>query len=264
MASDRFTPQFLGSIPESYDRYLVPILFNPYADDLATRIEGGRVLEVACGTGAVSRVLQRKLGEDGKLIATDISLPMIDYARKASPEDIDFHQADAMALPYEANTFDAVVSQFGAMFFPDKPLGVTEFARVLKPGGKLVFSVWGTMRENPIFGSVEASLIELFPDEDDLLPTPSNMADHDMLRGLLQIPELADQKVSNLEIQAIGFTAEQVAKGYIYGTPVGDFLRSRGKDAEEMVELFTKVVGKRLGDPIDAKMVAYVCEATKI
>jgi ubiquinone/menaquinone biosynthesis C-methylase UbiE len=135
---------FIGSIPQNYDRYLGPVYFHHYADDLSARLEitpGMRVLEVACGTGIVTERLVRRLAGRGTVVATDLNEPMLAYARqKAFAATPEWRQADGTKLPFDERSFDAVVCQFGLMFFPDKMAGLREAFRVLKPGGRYLFN----------------------------------------------------------------------------------------------------------------------------
>src|SRR3954466_14058716 len=128
---DNKDAKFAGSIPEAYDRYLGPVFFQPYGEDLAARLtvpEKGAVLELACGTGIVTRILRNRLPETIRLVATDLNQPMIENAtRKFSVDDaIEWKQADASRLVFDDHAFDAVVCQFGFMFFPDKALSARE------------------------------------------------------------------------------------------------------------------------------------------
>ena len=130
---------FAGSIPELYDRYLVPLIFDPYALDLAKRIaktEPHDVLETAAGTGVLTRAIAARLPAQARIVATDLNQPMLNHAKARQSHDdrIEWKQADALALPFEDQSFDAVACQFGAMFFPDKVQGYKEARRVLKPG----------------------------------------------------------------------------------------------------------------------------------
>ena len=131
---------FAGAIPALYDRYLVPFLFKPFAEDIAWRLfnlRPGRVLEVAAGTGALTFDLAEAFPKSVEIVATDLNQPMLDFAAgKASPPNVVWQQADAQALPFDDGAFDAVVCQFGVMFFPDKPAAFREAHRVLKPGGR--------------------------------------------------------------------------------------------------------------------------------
>ena len=146
--------QFVGSIPENYDRGLGPNIFADYAEDLALRagrVGAGSVLELAAGTGIVSRKLRDVLAPEVKLVVTDLNPPMLDVARSKFRvgERVEFAEADAMALPFTDAEFDVIVCQFGVMFFPDKVASFREAARVLRPGGHYVFNTWGTMSANP-------------------------------------------------------------------------------------------------------------------
>ena len=138
---------FAGSIPEVYERFLVPLIFESYALDLARRLaktKPGAVLETAAGTGVLTRAIASALPAPARLTATDLNQPMLDHAKSRQPADspIEWRQADALALPFEDRSFDAVACQFGVMFFPDKAQGYREARRVLKPGGHFFFSVW--------------------------------------------------------------------------------------------------------------------------
>lgn len=139
--------KFAGSIPALYDRYLGPLIFEPYAADLAQRLSGlkhGSVLEIAAGTGILTWELARTLPHDVAIVATDLNQPMLDFAsaKRYHPRAITWQQANALDLPFENESFDVVVCQFGVMFFPDKSAAYREILRVLKPGGLFLFSVW--------------------------------------------------------------------------------------------------------------------------
>src|SRR5438034_4528997 len=147
--------QFAGSIPAAYDRYLGPVLFPPYAEDLAARLKvdaNGSVLELACGTGILTRILRDRLPAATRLVATDLNEPMIQNAAQKfrQGEAVEWRQADASSLPFDDASFDAVACQFGIMFVPDKALSAREARRVLKPGGVFLFNVWDSMEHNDL------------------------------------------------------------------------------------------------------------------
>ena len=161
---------FAGSIPENYQRYLVPLIFEDYAADLAGRLElpdGGAVLETACGTGVVTRHLLAGLGDGARLTATDLNPGMIAQARTVLGEApaLALQEADATDLPFDDGAFDAVVCQFGVMFFPDKAKGYAEAARVLKPGGQYLFNVWDSLAHNRLSQAAHETVGALFPDD---------------------------------------------------------------------------------------------------
>src|SRR5712691_5626072 len=145
---------FAGSIPKFYERYLVPLLFEPYAADLVNRLASrslARVLEVAAGTGVVTRRLASVLPERVSIVATDLNQPMLDLASAiGTKRPVEWRQADAMQLPFPDGTFDAVVCQFGVMFFPEKSKAFSEARRVLRPGGAFIFNVWDRIEENEL------------------------------------------------------------------------------------------------------------------
>jgi ubiquinone/menaquinone biosynthesis C-methylase UbiE len=147
--------QFAGSIPELYERLLVPLIFDSYAQDLASRVaqSGAKaVLETAAGTGALTRALLAKLPAGARLVATDLSEHMLSQGAARTPSEprLTRQRADALSLPFADASFDAVACQFGAMFFPDKVAGYREARRVLKPGGRFFLKVWDRIVENQL------------------------------------------------------------------------------------------------------------------
>ncbi len=172
---------FAGSIPDIYDRFLVPLIFEAYARDLAGRLaktEPRDVLEIAAGTGVLTRAIAARLPGDVRIVATDLNQPMLDHAAARQPHDdrphdgrIQWRQADALALPFEDHSFDVVACQFGVMFFPDKVQGYKEARRVLKPGGHFFFNVWDRISENEFADVVTQALAALFPEKQGRLAT---------------------------------------------------------------------------------------------
>ena len=158
---------FSGSVPEIYDSLLVPLIFEPYAGDLAGRVAARRprrVLEIAAGTGVVTRQLAALLPEATAIVATDLNEPMLQRAATVgTPRPVEWRQADALQLPFEDASFDAVACQFGVMFFPDQARAFGEARRVLAQGGTLFFNVWDRIEENEFAHTVVSALAELFP-----------------------------------------------------------------------------------------------------
>jgi len=159
---------FSGSIPALYDRCLGPLLFEPYARDLAERIAAiapRRILETAAGTGIVTAAIVREI-PDAEIVATDLNEAMLAVAaeRVRSPM-VSFRQADAQSLPFGDGSFDLVVAQFGAMFFPDRVGAYREACRVLKRGGLFLFNVWDRLEANPASAAAAAAIAGLFPDD---------------------------------------------------------------------------------------------------
>jgi SAM-dependent methyltransferase len=160
---------FAGSIPQLYEQYLVPLIFEPYARDMATRVATLRpssVLEVAAGTGVLTRQLATTLPAMASIVATDLNQPMLDHAASiGTVRAVEWRQADAMKLPFPNQAFDAVVCQFGVMFFPDKAAAMSEAHRVLRTGGSFIFSVWDGIEQNEFADAVTTALAAVFPDQ---------------------------------------------------------------------------------------------------
>src|SRR3954471_3662211 len=163
---------FVGSIPAIYERDMVPMLFEGYARDLAARLgdlRAGALLELAAGTGVVTRELALTLPASVEIVATDLNGAMLQAAEAAGcARPVTFRVADAQKLPFGDAELDAIVCQFGVMFFPDKPASFREARRVLKPGGRYLFNVWGRLQHNPVSLVVQQAVVALFPDNPPL------------------------------------------------------------------------------------------------
>ncbi|HXK13871.1 MAG TPA: class I SAM-dependent methyltransferase [Gaiellaceae bacterium] len=255
---------FSGSVPEFYDRYMVPWLFAAYAADLVARLperDDLAVLEVACGTGIVTRRLREALPDSATLVATDLNDAMIDYARVAVPDSgIVWQQADAQALPFEDGSFDVVVCQFGFMFLPDKALGFREARRVLRPGGVLLGNVWNSRDENPWARSVHATVAELFPDDPPrFLDTPYGYFDPERIRADLADAGWDGVRLESVELESLAESAEVVATGIAKGSPLTFELAERGADPETVVgELAQRLAGVGGERPFKAELSATV------
>ena len=167
MTSNATDKVFAGSIPKIYDTHLVPLIFQPYADDLARRVASRkprRVLEIAAGTGVVTRALAALLPERTEIVATDLNQAMLDHALTiGTRQPVAWRHADAMKLPFADAEFDTVVCQFGVMFFPDKAKAFAEAGRVLKPGGMYVFNVWDRIEDNEFADTITEALATSSP-----------------------------------------------------------------------------------------------------
>ena len=158
---------FTGSIPKLYEMYLVPLVFQPYARDLVSRLDTGflsRVLEIAAGTGVVTRVLAATLPESVSIVATDLNDSMLEHAISiGTKRPVEWRRADALDLPFPDESFDAVICQFGVMFFPNKVKAFSEVHRVLRPGGRFVFNTRDRIEENEFVDTVTTALASMFP-----------------------------------------------------------------------------------------------------
>jgi SAM-dependent methyltransferase len=262
--------QFTGSVPEHYDRHLGPLLFAPYARDLAARLElpaTRRVLEVACGSGIVTELLRERLARDVELVATDLNEAMLGVARRrlgAKPA-LAWQVADAQALPFPDAHFGAWVCQFGWMFFPDKPRAAREALRVLHADGQLLLNVWGVQRENPIARIAHETLARLFPeDPPDFYRVPFGFHDTDALCALLEAAGFAHPRAERVDCEARAPSAEHAAIGLVRGNPVIAQLAARGADVEAVVAAVARALRTELGaGELRAPMRAHVVAARK-
>ena len=262
---------FVGSIPENYDRYLGPVLFEPYAADLAARVnlaEGASVLELACGTGIVTRRLRDRLAPSVKLVATDLNQAMMNYAAQKfqAEEKIEWKQADALELPFADRLFDAVVCQFGMMFFPDKAQAAREVHRVLAPGGIFHFSFWDAIERNDLPLIAREVVAKFFEDNPpDFYDVPFSLHDTDIIRSLLASAGFREVDLTLLPLPAIADSASDVAKGLVHGNPIIAALRERDESKIPEIEAtIAEAIAAKYGDrPVRARMQALVGSATK-
>ena len=258
---------FGGSIAMFYDTYLVPLLFEPYAEDLVNRLRTRsvtRVLEIAAGTGVVTRVLASALPARVEIVATDLNQPMLDQARACgTTRPVEWRQADAMHLPFEDRTFDAVVCQFGAMFFPDKAKAFLEVLRVLRPHGVFVFNVWDRIEENEFADVVTTSLQSIFPANPPrfMARTPHGYHDRAAIeRDIADAGFVASPRFATLAARSRAETFRVPAIAYCQGTPLRSEIEAYGACAvTEATEIAAEAIAERFGrGPVDAKIQAHV------
>jgi SAM-dependent methyltransferase len=261
---------YSGSVPALYDRYRGPAFFEPFAVDLARRLpdlRSGNLLETAAGTGIVTRVLARMLPETVSIVASDISQAMLDFAAvQAGLDRITWRQADALALPFDDATFDAVLCQFGVMFFPDRVAGYCEARRVLKPGGHFVFNVWDRIENNEFCLIVCDAMARLFPDNppDLLARTPYGYFDTDLIRDELARAEFGKIVIETVDRQSAAPSARDLAIGFCQGSPLRSEIEERDPNAlGEATDAATEALLSRFGEgAIAGKMCAHVVTAT--
>jgi ubiquinone/menaquinone biosynthesis C-methylase UbiE len=260
---------FTGSIPENYDRLMVPLIFDGYAVDMAERVAARvprAVLEIAAGSGVVTRALAPKLASDATYTVTDLNQPMLDYAASRLRDDrIIWQQADAQDLPFRDASFDAVCCQFGAMFFPKREQAYAEARRVLKPGGLFIFSVWDRIEDNVFANEITNSLVELFPDDPPrfLARTPHGHHDTPQIRSELTRAGFRDIQIDTVAKQSRGASPRHPAMAYCQGTPLRNEIEARGGDLEKATDHAAKAIAKNYGDgPVTAKIQAHIIAAT--
>ena len=225
---------FTEAIPDLYDRYFVPMIFAPYAADLATRVAATtphRVLELAAGTGAVTRAMASALPADASIVATDLNQAMLDRAAAVgTARPVEWRQADAMQLPFADASFDVVVCQFGAMFFPDKPRAFAEARRVLRPGGHFLFNVWDRMEENEFALVIDQALARTFADDPPtfMRRIPHGYWDIDLIARDLAAGGFAKAPVvTSIAARSRAPSAANAAFTYCQGTPWRGEIESR-------------------------------------
>jgi SAM-dependent methyltransferase len=259
---------FFGSWPEFYDRLMVPVFFEPYARLLAERLKGmtsGHVLEIAAGTGVVTRELMRMLSDPVAITATDLSQPMLDCAQShPGSQRVRWQQADALALPFGDSIFDAIVCQFGVMFFPDKQVAFREALRVLKPGGRFLFEVWDRREEVAIqYTASEIVGRALSLDPGSLLAPPYH--DVTAVRADLAAAGFTDLTTERLLERSRTGSAQEAAIATYQGGVLRSHIESRGADRlEEITEAVAAALTEKFGaGPIDAPMQAILFTAAR-
>jgi ubiquinone/menaquinone biosynthesis C-methylase UbiE len=262
---------FAGSIPAFYDRYLGPMNCAPYAADLAARIRAlapARVLEVAAGTGIVTRAMAQALPPGVEIVATDLNQPMLDFAAtRPGVERVVWRQADAQQLPFDDGLFDVVVCQFGVMFLPDRIAGYREALRVLRPDGRYLFNVWDRIEENEFADVIQAAVAALFPYDPPgfLVRTPFGYHDVATIREELRRAGFEQIEISTVALRSRAPSAREAAVGMCEGTPLRSEIEAR--DATRLAEAtdaVTAALSARFGPgPIEGKIQAHVFTASR-
>ncbi len=262
---------FTGSIPALYDRYLGPLLFKPYAADLARRLSGmkeGRILETAAGTGIVTRALAGALPHSVEIMATDLNQAMLDHAAaQFSSSRVTWRQADAQDLRFEDGKFDIVVCQFGVMFFPDRLAGYHEARRVLKPDGRFIFNVWDRIATNEFAEIVSDAVAACFPGDPPSFLTRAPYGYHDTARVR---DELTKAGFSRIDIETIEHRSRAAVPSdpaicYCQGSPLRAEIEAR--DAARLAavtEAAAEAIAARFGPgPVDGRIQAHIFTATR-
>jgi ubiquinone/menaquinone biosynthesis C-methylase UbiE len=262
---------FAGSIPALYDQYLGPLIFAPYAVDLAGRLGGmaeGHVLETAAGTGIGTRALARALAPPVRITATDLNQPMLDFAAKQEGVSrVSWRQADALLLPFDDGSFDVVVCQFGAMFFPDRVAAYAEARRVLKPAGKFIFSVWDRIEQNEFAAVVTEAVGTLFPEDPPqfLARTPHGYHDVARVRADIEAAGFVAIETETIERRSRAPSPREPAIGYCRGTPLRNEIEARDASRlDEATDIATTALAERFGTgTVDGKIQGHVFVALR-
>jgi ubiquinone/menaquinone biosynthesis C-methylase UbiE len=260
---------FAGSIPELYDQHLVPLIFESYARETAARLTAfnpNDILEVAAGTGVVTRAMAVAMPE-ARIVATDLNQPMLDRAasRQRRDDRVTWQQADAQALPFEDQNFDAAVCQFGAMFFPDRRRAFSEVRRVLRSQGRYIFAVWDRISENEFADVVTNALAERFPNDPPqfLARTPHGYHNPETIRADVAAAGFMDISIDTVEERSRAATPFDAAFAYCQGTPLRGEIEARDPNGlTEATNIAAKALERRFGPgPVDGKISALVVTA---
>lgn len=265
-----FDKVFAGSIPKLYDTLMVPLIFEAYAARMATRVAGfspDSVLETAAGSGAVARALAPRLDAGARYVATDLNQPMLDYAaiRQGLGGRVEWRWADALDLPFDGASFDVVCCQFGAMFFSDRVAAYAEARRVLRPGGRFVFSVWDRIEENDFADDVTRALAAMFPQDPPrfLARTPHGYHDVGKIRDDLGRAGFAHVQVETCAEVSRADSAGDAAAAYCQGTPLRNEIEARGpRLLQAATDRAAEAIARRHGaGPVAGRIQAHVIVA---
>lgn len=256
---------FTGVVAKFYETYLVPLIFEPYAAEMVrplTSPDISDVLEIAAGTGVVTRALAAGLDDRVSIVATDLNQAMLDQAAEiGTARPVEWRQADALRLPFADASFDAVLCQFGAMFFPDKAMAYAEARRVLRPGGQFVFSTWDRIEVNEFADTITTALGSLFPSDPPrfLARTPHGYHDPaaialDVARAGFDTPP----RIDTVTARSRARSPHIPAIAYCHGTPLRDEIEARG-DLDDATAAAERALARRFGTAaVDGRIQAHV------
>ena len=269
MTKPRSDSSFSDDVAKFYESTLVPLIFEPYADDLAARalaLDPGSVLEVACGTGVVTRALAAALPATCAITATDLNQAMVAHAEQVgTARPTTWRQADVMALPFADASFDVVVCQFGVMFFPDRAAAYREVRRVLRPGGTFLFNIWNEIKDNEFADAVTDALAGIYPQDPPrfLARTPHGHGSPAEIESDVRAAGFTHCALSQRDEISPAASPDQPAIAYCQGTPLRNEIESRDPGGlDRATKIAATAIQARFGDgPIEARISAVVVAA---
>lgn len=231
------TDIFKHSTPDLYDRYMVPLLFEPFARVVADRVaelQPGRILETAAGTGVLTG-LAANAAPNAEIVATDINPGVVGYAaKKFDSGRVTLQQAKAQELPFDDNSFDLVLCQFGVMFFPDKVLANSEARRVLREGGSYLVVTFADLSDNPVPRAADEAVNGLFPDDPPhyMERGPFSYTDASSVEADLRSAGFTDVSIDTITVMT-HVSARDAAAGMVLGSPFRAEIERRDADSTE-------------------------------
>jgi ubiquinone/menaquinone biosynthesis C-methylase UbiE len=261
---------FAGSVPQNYETFLGPLFFEPYALDLVARMKQPcrQVLELACGTGRVTKQLLHKLAPDSRLHATDLNADMLKIAREQIIDDrIEWSVADAHSLPFADGQYELVICQYGVMFFGEKEKALAEVHRVLQKGGRFLFNTWDEVRFNAVSHLANEVLKEIFLEEPPNFfeKGPYSMYDPEKIRRLLGEAGFGDISIETVDKTSVAPSPDEPVKGILDGTPVSPFLKEHSEQADLVRQRLRDRLVQQFGEKnLQLPMRALVCEAVRL
>lgn len=260
---------FSGNIPKYYDSFLGPMFFEPFALDMANRV--GKIapmelLELASGTGRLTKLLPAVLSKDAHIIASDINPAMVNFGRSIIEGDnVEWQQVDAVSLPFPDATFDCITVTFGVMFYSDRVKAFKEAFRVLKPGGTFIFSAWDEIKNNPMANIVNSTLKHFFPvDTPAFYTVPFSYHDENLINDNLHEAGFKNVAMEIVKLTGYSKSNDSAAKGLIYGTPTITAIEERdGEIINDVMEHLKREIAARFGTqslpvPLQARIVSCV------
>lgn len=258
---------FTGSIPETYESGLVPVLFAPYARDLAARIEqleADTILEIAAGTGAATREIAARLRPGQHLIATDLNQAMLNVAaRQIDHPAVEFAAADAQALPFGDGAFDGVAVQFGVMFYPDRAAAHREARRVLRPGGTYLFNLWNRLEDNPASQAVHQAAMALAQGAapDFIARVPFGYNDEGQIKADLADAGFAEARIERLDFEQPADLLPGLVAGLCRGSPLAAALAEQPNAVRTAIETEAteRLAGLAQNGPVTMSALVVTC-----
>ena len=266
----RSDTSFTDDVARFYESTLVPLIFEPYAQDLADRTQEmgpGAVLEVACGTGVVTRALATALPADCNITATDLNDAMVGHGESiGTARAVTWRQADVMSLPFADESFDVVVCQFGVMFFPDRVAAYREIRRVLRPGGTFLFNVWNGIEHNEFADTVTAAMSALYPGNPPafLARTPHGHGCAVEIEADARAAGFRRCQLVQRDDISVAASPDLPAIAYCQGTPLRTEIEEREPGGlDRATTVATGAIRDRYGDgPVEGRISAVVVSAS--